>query len=433
MTDVHCPERKSNGLRCPALQSLAKQLHSEDVEVRAAAGEAIALIYHSCGISDLDSFLENDEDEADMSPPASPTSTSQDPQDPSQAPQKSMGSPATSLQDPQDQTLQAASQQAPFHPRQDPQNHDEPPSSSLGSAASPSINSSSSAQLPDVSQMRAESHGESESTGGAQAASHSGGCDSDLSQLRPNHSELTRAEHSNRLIAEGAATNQDDQSSEAAHLSSAAAEQSQPHMNGTISASNADDDAADLLRSARQQNQAEAPNLSQAALHNASPSQHSALPPSIKSQNHVAEAMRSGQPSASSKQGHQGRPASRNSKQQAEAISNGLDNVVSRMKELATNRGDKSRRSRRDRASTRSTFRELCNVVEVSQSCNPFSSSFPSSFIPSPSSSSSAWPFQALVIQTNIGHKSVTGNVHFSAFSENYEKVTPVAKSRECI
>ncbi|KAL0044066.1 hypothetical protein WJX82_006874 [Trebouxia sp. C0006] len=74
----------------------------------------------------------------------------------------------------------------------------------------------------------------------------------------------------------------------------------------------------------------------------------------------------SGQPSAKSKEGHQGRSksAARNPKQQAEAISNGLDDVVSRMKDLASNRGDKNRRSRRDRASTRSTFRELCNVVE---------------------------------------------------------------------
>lgn len=42
-----------------------------------------------------------------------------------------------------------------------------------------------------------------------------------------------------------------------------------------------------------------------------------------------------------------------------------LEDIVSRMKDLAKNRGDASRRSRRERASQRGTFRELCNIVEV--------------------------------------------------------------------
>lgn len=42
-----------------------------------------------------------------------------------------------------------------------------------------------------------------------------------------------------------------------------------------------------------------------------------------------------------------------------------LEDIVSRMKDLAKNRGDPSRRSRKERAAQRGTFRELCNIVEV--------------------------------------------------------------------
>jgi hypothetical protein len=45
-----------------------------------------------------------------------------------------------------------------------------------------------------------------------------------------------------------------------------------------------------------------------------------------------------------------------------------LEQITDRMRDLAKNRGDSTRRSRRDRASLKGTFRELCNVVEVSQS-----------------------------------------------------------------
>ena len=43
----------------------------------------------------------------------------------------------------------------------------------------------------------------------------------------------------------------------------------------------------------------------------------------------------------------------------------GMEDVVARMRDLATNRGDASRRSKRERASLRSTFRGLCSAVEV--------------------------------------------------------------------
>ncbi|EIE23324.1 hypothetical protein COCSUDRAFT_63675 [Coccomyxa subellipsoidea C-169] len=42
----------------------------------------------------------------------------------------------------------------------------------------------------------------------------------------------------------------------------------------------------------------------------------------------------------------------------------GMEEVVARMKDLATNRGDTLRRSKKSRASLRSTFRELCSSVE---------------------------------------------------------------------
>ena len=54
------------------MQSLSKLLHSSDVEVRAAAGEAIALLYHSCGLSNLDAVLESEQDQFE---PDSPTAS----------------------------------------------------------------------------------------------------------------------------------------------------------------------------------------------------------------------------------------------------------------------------------------------------------------------------------------------------------------------
>ena len=44
---------------------------------------------------------------------------------------------------------------------------------------------------------------------------------------------------------------------------------------------------------------------------------------------------------------------------------NGLDGVVNRMKDLAVNRGDAMRRSKKDRASLKSSFREYHKAVEV--------------------------------------------------------------------
>ena len=38
---------------------------------------------------------------------------------------------------------------------------------------------------------------------------------------------------------------------------------------------------------------------------------------------------------------------------------------MARMKQLATNRGDAKRRSKKDRSSLKSTFRDLCSTLEV--------------------------------------------------------------------
>ena len=39
--------------------------------------------------------------------------------------------------------------------------------------------------------------------------------------------------------------------------------------------------------------------------------------------------------------------------------------MVARMKQLATNRGDAKRRSKKDRSSLKATFRDLCSTLEV--------------------------------------------------------------------
>jgi Interferon-related developmental regulator (IFRD) len=49
----------------------------------------------------------------------------------------------------------------------------------------------------------------------------------------------------------------------------------------------------------------------------------------------------------------------------ADAAHAEMDDVVARMRELATHRGDEQRRNKRDRASLKSTFRELITTVEV--------------------------------------------------------------------
>ena len=307
-------------LRC-ILQSLANQLHSGDVEVRAAAGEAIALLYHTCGISHLNSFLE-DQDEPDLSPPASPVSHAQHPQEQKPAPSKNLALPITSMPDPRDQLHSLDTAQRDFQP----------------DASTQAIS------------LSAESHAEPQH-----------------GQLSQDDSKLIAPEASSQALFEPESSqNECDQSS----ASVPAADADQVCQSSNSMNSDPGSEVTALLQDSYQQSPhtAHAPSNDDVEPSSGSPSQHQPMTPLARNQTPSTGDISCGQPSAKSKEGHQGRSKSavRNPKQQAEAISKGLDDVVSRMKDLATNRGDMNRRSRRDRASTRSTFRDLCNIVEVS-------------------------------------------------------------------
>lgn len=303
-----------------SLQSLANQLHSGDVEVRAAAGEAIALLYHTCGISDLDSFLE-DQDEPDLSPPASPVSHAQNPEEQKPAASNHLALPITSTPDPRDQLHSPDAAQRDFQP----------------DASTQAIS------------LSAESHAEPQH-----------------GQLSQDDSKLIAPEASSQALFEEPESSQNECDQSSASVPAADADQVCQSINSMNSDSGSEVTA--LLQDSYQQSPhtAHAPSNDDVEPSSGSPSQHQPMTPLARNQTPSTGDISSGHPSAKSKEGHQGRSKSavRNPKQQAEAISNGLDDVVSRMKDLATNRGDKNRRSRRDRASTRSTFRDLCNIVE---------------------------------------------------------------------
>ena len=59
-------------------------------------------------------------------------------------------------------------------------------------------------------------------------------------------------------------------------------------------------------------------------------------------------------------------PESKPTGDDEEGMPQRLEDIVARMQDLATNRGDETRRSKKDRASLKGTFRELCCIVEVS-------------------------------------------------------------------
>jgi len=287
--------------------------------VRAAAGEAIALLYHTCGISDLDSFLE-EQDEPDLSPPASPVSHAQNPEEQKPAPCNHLALPITSMPDPGDQ----------LHSLDTAHRDSQPDASTQAISRS------------------AESHLETQH-----------------GQLSQGDSKLIAPEPSSQDLPEEPESSQNECDQSSASVPAADADQVCQSMNSNLAV-----EVTEHLQDSYQQSPhtAHSPSNDDVGPSNGSPSQHQPMTPPARNQTLSPGDVSSGQSSAKSKEGHQGRSKSavRNPKQQAEAISNGLDDVVSRMKELATNRGDKNRRSRRDRASTRSTFRDLCNVVEVS-------------------------------------------------------------------
>ena len=321
-----------------AMQSLAKELHSEDVEVRVAAGEAIALLYHSCGISDLDSFLENDQ--SDESPPTSPVSHGLNSDC-----QASLG-PAISAQ----------YQPAALGSSCTPQGSGVDPPRGADDTAAPSssvINEADTAQA-DVSEPLVR---ESESPSSRAAES-----DSDS---RARRSEPASSEHAAR--DELSNTQPGSKSGDSMQVQAQQSHDSPQHAKQLLNDSSHDDGADHHTA----QQQTETSNSQNAATVSADTmSNDQASRPQTRNQNSVVEVISNSQQDSKSKAGHQAgsKSGSRNPQQKAAAITNGLDDVVTRMRQLATNRGDKTRRSKKDRASTKATFRELYNVVEV---CTP--------------------------------------------------------------
>ena len=354
------------------LQSLAKQLHSEDVEVRAAAGEAIALLYHSCGIADLDSFLD-DQNDSDTSPPSSPTGHVQPARDQTQAPTKPLRLSASSKQHVQGAIASQASAQ---DLAQDYKDQDGASEKVLMS--SPALPSDPSCTTDDGSILNhlpaAHSTQDSCAQDCSDLSSETAGNTQPPSASAASASEVQMSHHRHEDSEHGC-SGTSGYNEGRTHVSDSACistgdvedERTRQPTNGNANVSSSHNDARAHENDDQQQSHvlegrdhADSPNgnLSHAI----------ASPSPARKHNPTAEVISSGQQLAKSKEGHQGgtKSASRNPKQQAEAISNGLDDVVNHMKELASNRGDKSRRSRKDRAATRSTFRDLCNVVEVS-------------------------------------------------------------------
>ena len=327
------------------MQSLAKQLHSEDVEVRAAAGEAIALLYHSCGISDLDAFLENDQ--SDESPPGSPVKHSQSP--------NSLGSAPVLAQRFQCQ-----------HESVDPSAPQGQGDKSHGDAADSANQSSSASGEPGSQQAHLCNGTESASAHSA----HSAESDSDpqARQLMQDSSQLKTADlldcdaqHDTRskFLKQDQAQNKI-----VAQQHGHNAQHAQQHPNDISHHGSAD----------QQLQRSQAGDIITSDSNGHANAQQASSSQPARSQDTAAESRRSVQDQGMINGGQQANSRARsqnpqqkahNPQQKAEAITNGLDDVVGRMRELATNRGDKSRRSKRDRVSMKSTFRELCNVVEV--------------------------------------------------------------------
>ena len=318
-----------------AMQSLARQLHSDDVEVRAAAGEAIALLYHSCGISDLNSFLDNDQ--SDESPPASPISQIQESHF-----QSSLESSSSAAQEAQPEPASTQPLTTPLGS-----------AVTLGGNADSAVPSASSSPQPVLHQQAWPSR---------EADQESISATSNL-QLKHDSPEHAAGDDSR---ASQSGDGPHDQSSSQAQ--SASAHHAGQHSHGLsyspdISHSHAMSHSHHAEHQAPQQQPEALSNGSAAPDSNGTWNQHEGSTTSAQKYNTVAGDISRDQDQGKSK-GRQQAPA-RNPRQRAEAMSDGLEDVVGRMRELATNRGDKTRRSKKDRVSMKSTFRELCNVVEV--------------------------------------------------------------------
>ena len=302
--------------------------------MRVAAGEAIALLYHSCGISDLDSFLENDQ--SDESPPTSPVSQGRNSHF-----QQSLGL-SNSAQD----------QPAPPGSSSTPQGQGLDPHRVAANPATPS-------SAPVVFETQQADASEAVVKESETSPSNSAESDSDLRLGRVEHASSGHAARDEQSSAQAGSScgNQVQSQAQPLHVSPQHAKQHSSDMSH---------DGTDHQAAHRQTEPSSSQNTA-ATGDDVTMSHLQATQPPTQIRNSVAEVASNSQQSRKNKAGHQKGSASgsRNPQQKAEAITNGLDDVVSRMRQLATNRGDNTRRSKKDRASTKATFRELYNVVEV--------------------------------------------------------------------
>lgn len=373
------------------MQSLSTLLHSNDVEVRAAAGEAIALLYHSCGLSNLDAVLESEQDQFE---PDSPTASDgaidyyndlvTQPDSALKAQhslvansegvtsEQSIGAPNSApAQSPDDQQSDvqpafAQSSDTPTSPAHD--------AGTQASATQSSVEQGTDAQQSFTQSCNAEHSREQHSASPAETSSSQDSGPQTSAHVSPeSHPLMTQpssaAHFSSRLPNGTSSILNDDSSASMTHQP--------PQHQSSDSASNramADNTTADASSSDQHEQGHQLPegnDASTAVDANTTCTVTNAVGDSAISGPIGAKTGKQAR-GKSPKQAQQ--PPSRNprnQKQQAEAISSGLDDVVGRMKDLAMNKGDKTRRSKKDRASLRSTFRELCNVVEVSTTSLP--------------------------------------------------------------
>lgn len=350
------------------LQSLAKLLHSPEVEVRAAAGEAIALLYHSCGLSNLDAFLESQHNQlhGDSASDSEQdidhynelvTQTRSAQSEP--APETQLPESAAQAQAPGNGNLSVLKQQseAQSSASQEPcTGHDSSISLANGDAASQHESESQ-----PQSGIHQQPQPESCITGTADSV-----CLSSSSSGSPLAATSSNSEHAASVQAAQSGRNSQHDSSgmpqQFQRLQSGSSSGHRPES-AVATASAGPDPAGQTPCSA---SSSTAPAVATARADPPLPQPQHQLPAGPDQPLKAAVAKLGKQNRTSKGAQHPPARGGRNLQQQAEALSSGLDDVVTRMKDLAKNKGDVTRRSRRDRASLRGTFRELCNVVEVS-------------------------------------------------------------------
>lgn len=348
------------------LQSLSKLLHSNEVEVRATAGEAIALLYHSCGLSNLEAFLESEQNDLEPDSPTDtdgavdyyndlvtqPVSATQNSAVPNSNSAQSISGIHTSAHSPQHSTTSASRRN----------------------------------NSQDTFQSSAEQQADSDTASAANhidaANAHLQHADNGLSESSQSHAGALHLDADDRL-QNGSASGLDPSGPQT--QSASPERQAQPMISGqgdtAVPTAGLQSPEQHLLPTCDSSGDASVPNAhsmdpqmdqtvpgsdpSECTEHQTSSSRNhsdSDKPP-VNSNSHASSNSQGVSKLAGKSPRRAPQPSGKNRRN--EAISSGLDEVVGRMKDLAVNKGDKSRRSRKDRASLRSTFRELCNVVEV--------------------------------------------------------------------